>query len=62
VLEFFSYIGLSNEDSLLQPKVTYDLADGLELILGADIFLGDSGDFGQYDDNDLVYTKLKYSF
>jgi len=62
LLEFFSYVGLSNEDSLLRPKVTYDLADGLEWILGADIFLGDEGDFGQYDDNDLVYTKLKYSF
>jgi len=62
MLEFFSYVGLSNEDSLLRPKVTYDLADGLEIILGADIFLGDSGDFGQYDDNDLIYTKVKYSF
>ena len=62
MVEFFSYVGLTNEDALLRPKVTYDLADGLEWIVGADIFLGDSGDFGQYDDNDLVYTKVKYSF
>ncbi len=62
MVEFFSYIGLTNEDALLRPKVTYNLADGLEWIAGADIFLGDSGDFGQYDDNDLVYTKIKYSF
>jgi len=62
MVEFFSYIGLTNEDALLRPKVTYDLADGLELVVGADIFLGDEGDFGQYDDNDLVYTKVKYSF
>ncbi len=62
MVEFFSYVGLSNEDALLRPKVTYDLADGLEWIVGADIFLGDSGDFGQYDDNDIVYTKVKYSF
>jgi len=61
-VEFFSYVGLSNEDALLRPKVTYNIADGLEWIVGSDIFLGDSGDFGQYDDNDLVYTKVKYSF
>ena len=62
MVEFFSYVGLTNEDALLRPKVTYDLADGLEWVVGADIFLGDEGDFGQYDDNDLVYTKVKYSF
>ncbi|MEA1973537.1 MAG: DUF1302 family protein, partial [Candidatus Cloacimonadota bacterium] len=62
MVEFFSYVGLSNEDALLRPKVSYDLADGLEWVAGADIFLGDEGDFGQYDDNDLVYTKIKYSF
>lgn len=62
MLEFFSYVGLTSEDALLRPKATYDLADGLEWIVGADIFIGDSGDFGQYDDNDLVYTKIKYSF
>ncbi len=62
MVEFFSYVGLSNEDALLRPKVTYDIADGLEWVVGSDIFLGDSGNFGQYADNDLVYTKLKYSF
>ncbi len=62
IVEFFSYVGLTNEDALLRPKVTYDLADGLEWVVGADIFLGDDGDFGQYDDNDLVYTKVKYSY
>ena len=62
MLEFFSYVGLTNKDALLRPKATYDLADGLEWIIGADIFIGDSGDFGQYDDNDLIYTKIKYSF
>jgi uncharacterized protein DUF1302 len=62
MVEFFSYVGLTNQDALLRPKVTYDLADGLELIAGADIFLGDTGDFGQYASNDLIYTKVKYSF
>ena len=61
-LELFSYIGLNNSDALIRPKITYDLADGFELLLGANIFLGSEGRFGQYDDNDMVYTKIKYSF
>jgi hypothetical protein len=62
LLEFFSYIGLTDSDALLRPKITYDLADGLELLLGGDIFIGDEGNFGQYNDNNRIYTKLKYSF
>jgi len=61
-LELFSYIGLNNSDALIRPKITYDLADGFELLLGANIFVGSEGRFGQYDHNDMVYTKIKYSF
>jgi len=61
-LELFSYVGLNEPDALLRPKVVYDLTDGLELLLGANIFLGDEGLFGQYDGNDMVYAKVKYSF
>jgi len=60
--ELFSYIGLNNSDALIRPKVTYDLADGFEVLLGANIFVGNSGRFGQYDNNDMVYTKIRYSF
>jgi hypothetical protein len=42
--------------------VAYDISDGLKATLGANIFLGDSGYFGQFDDNDMVYVKLSYSF
>ena len=61
-LEFFSYVGLSDGDALLRPKVSYDVADGFEVLFGADLFMGDEGMFGAYDANDSVYTKLKYSF
>ena len=61
-IELFSYIGLNNEDALIRPKLTYDFADGFEIQGGANIFLGDKGRFGQYDENDMVYMKLKYSF
>ncbi len=61
-LELFSYIGLNNEDALIRPRILYDLTDGFEVQLGANIFTGSSGNFGQYDDNDMVYAKFKYSF
>ena len=61
-LELFSYIGLNNSDALIRPKITYDFVDGFELLFGANIFVGDKGNFGQYKDNDMIYTKVKYSF
>ncbi len=61
-LDLFSYIGLNDSDALIRAKAVYAIRDGLEATLGADVFVGDSGMFGQYDDNDMVYAKLKYSF
>lgn len=61
-LELFSYVGLNNEDALIRPKVSYSFADGFDIQLGANIFLRTEGRFGQYDANDMVFTKLKYSF
>ncbi|MCF7792499.1 MAG: hypothetical protein K9N09_01070 [Candidatus Cloacimonetes bacterium] len=61
-LEFFTYYGINNEDALLRPKVVYDLADGFEAQLGANIFVGEEGNFGQYDENDMVFLKVRYDF
>jgi len=62
-LEFFSYFGMTNLDAMLRFRTYYDIADGLEWIMGADVFVGDeAGGFGQYGDNSMVYTKLTYSF
>lgn len=63
-LEFsiFSYLGLNDEDMLLRPKVSYDFTDGFNILFGSDIFIGDKGNFGQYDDNDMVYLKIRYDF
>ncbi|MCK5538824.1 MAG: hypothetical protein KAI79_18505, partial [Bacteroidales bacterium] len=61
--EFFSYIGLTGEDALIKPKITYDFEDGFSLLLGANIFIGEeTGRFGQYQDNSMIYTKIKYNF
>jgi len=61
-LEFFAYIGLNKSDALIRPKVSYDLVDGVKVIAGANLFVGSSGSFGNYDSNDMVYTKVQVSF
>jgi len=62
-LELFSYIGLTNEDALIRPKITYDFDDSFSILLGSNIFVGDEkGRFGQYGDNSMLYMKIKYSF
>lgn len=61
-LELFAYVGLNNEDALIRPKISYAFADGFDIQLGANIFVGNKGRFGQFDANDMIYTKIKYSF
>lgn len=61
-LKFFGYYGLNNSDALLRFSAGYDITDGMEVVIGSDIFIGDEGYFGQYDANDMVYAKVKYSF
>lgn len=62
-LELFSYVGLNYGDALIRPKVTYDFSDSFSILLGSNIFVGDErGSFGRYDDNSMVYTKIKYNF
>lgn len=61
-LELFAYIGLNDEDALIRPKAVYDIYDGLKLEAGANIFTGDKGMFGQFNENDMVYFKLRYDF
>ena len=61
-VEWFSYLGLNHRDALIRPRITYNLADGFEIRTGANIFVGSEGKFGQYDDNDMVVAKVKYSF
>jgi hypothetical protein len=69
-LQLFSYIGLNNEDALIRPTISYDIADGFELLAGANIFYRNDDTeapdvlemFGYFDENDMAYMKLKYSF
>ncbi|MDD3637163.1 MAG: hypothetical protein PHP48_09725 [Bacteroidales bacterium] len=62
-LELFAYVGINKGDALIRPKVSYSFADGFDIQLGANIFVGDeTGRFGQYRDNSMMYWKVKYSF
>lgn len=62
-LELFSYIGLSDHDALIRPKITYDFDDSFSILLGGNIFVGErDGQFGQYQDNSMAYMKIKYNF
>ena len=49
-------------NALVKPKLTWDASDSLELFAGAYLFIGDEGDFGQYNDNDGAYLGAKFSF
>ena len=61
-LSYFMYYDFNNQAALIRPKVTYDLADGFEVLLGANIFTGSEGMFGRYENNDMIFTKIRYSF
>lgn len=61
-LSLFSYYGINDNDALLRPKLSYDFSDGFNVLLGTDIFIGEEGNFGQYNDNDMVYMKVRYDF
>ncbi len=61
-LELFSYYDFEYDDALIRPRILYDYSDAVNLQFGANIFTGTEGLFGQYNKNDMIYFKIKYSF
>ncbi len=54
---------LNRTDWSAQLKLTWRLDGNWRLVGGVDIFQGPAdGLFGQYDDNDRVYTEVRYTF
>ena len=48
---------------MVRPKVSYEFSDQLKGTVGLDLFGGKAiGFFGQFADNDRIYTELEYSF
>ncbi len=62
--EIFVIYNFTHEDYWNRFSIKYYPVDGVEIILAADILGGkkDNKLFSQFDDNDNVYIKLKYSF
>ena len=61
-LELFTYVGLNNQDALVRLRGFYFPHDGVSFELGTNVFVGEKGIFGQFNDNDMVYTRLKFNF
>lgn len=54
---------LNRSDWLFRPKVTWNFERNWRLLFGADIFKGHQlGMFGRYDQQDRVYSEVRYSF
>lgn len=62
LFEIFTYLEFDDLNALIRPKITYRLSDDIKVTTGCNIFLGDSGTFGQFNENSLLYTKVKLSF
>ncbi len=61
-LQFFMYYDFEFNDALLRPRILYDFSDSINLQFGANIFTGTEGQFGQFNQNDMIYGKIIYSF
>jgi hypothetical protein len=61
-LELFSYIGVNNVDAFIRFRSYYFPVDGTSVELGTNIFVGNKGNFGQYNKNNMIYARVKYSF
>lgn len=63
-IELFSYYNLTTEELYLRPKLSYDLADDLNLVLGADFYSGpDETAYGIIDKAlSAIFVELAASF
>lgn len=60
----FVFYSPTDEDTYWRPTLGYALSDALSVTVGANIFAGnkDHTEFGQLEDNDSVYARVRYSF
>lgn len=61
--ELLWIVGLNDDDGLVRSKVSYELADDLNIWLGADFFYGNrDGLYGQFTDNDRLIVGGELGF
>lgn len=63
-LSLFSFYSPSDSDYLLNPEIKYNFSDSVWAAVGANIFGGGAewNQFGQLDQNDNIYTQIRYEF
>jgi hypothetical protein len=61
-LSCFAYFELQESSLFSRLSADYALSDNIHISSGFDWFHGDSGMFGQYQENSQVWVKAKYSF
>ena len=63
-LSLVAFYSPSDEDGYLNPQASYKITDQWSIAMGANVFWGrkDSTSFGQLDNNDNLYLRLRYSF
>ena len=60
----FAFYSPTDNDAHLRPRLAWQINDQWKLTAGANIFFGkyDWTEFGQLEDNDNAYVRLRYSF
>jgi hypothetical protein len=61
-LSSMAYYDINEKGYFDRTSVDYALTDEIHLLFGVDIFGGDKGLLGQYNENDELWIKAKYSF
>ncbi|MBI3996647.1 MAG: hypothetical protein HY352_03215 [Candidatus Omnitrophica bacterium] len=61
---FFAFYSPTDDDAHLRPRLTWQMTDQWKSTVGANVFFGqhDWTEFGQLEDNDNVYVRIRYSF
>lgn len=53
----------SDQSWMVRPKVSYEFTDSIKATAGVDLFGGNAATFfGQFDENDRIYSELEYTF
>ena len=60
----FVFYSPTDSDAHLRPRLAWQINDQWKLTAGANVFFGkhDWTEFGQLEDNDNLYVRLRYSF
>jgi len=61
-LSTFGYIDIKEGEFFKRTSVDYSVSDNIHIIGGVDLFYGDEGTFGQYEDNSQMWIKAKFNF